>query len=287
MPVVTEPLLLAPHRVTKVWAGRGLGPGIGEAWDLSTLPDGASTVAAGMHRGRSLDALVAEAPDDFGGPLRLLAKRLDCAEPLSVQVHPSDHDAKTEAWVVLRAEPGAGVWHGVARPTTADQLRAAALDGSLPDLLRFVPLEVGQAVFVPAGTVHAIGGGLVLFELQQASDATYRLYDWGRPDRGLHLDQGLACARTEPLAAPVPAPPPSPDPVRLVACDHFVVDRLGSARAPVDPAGSWAAVHVVSGSARVGDVPAGAGATVLVPRSVGAVAVEPEPGFAGLRYGPG
>jgi mannose-6-phosphate isomerase len=286
VPTVTEPLLLAPRRVAKVWAGRGLGPGIGEAWDLSTHPSGTATVASGAHRGRPLDELVAEALDDFGGPLELLAKRLDCAQPLSVQVHPQDHDPKTEAWVVLRADPGAGVWHGVAEPTDTATLRAAALDGTLPDRLRFVPLEVGQAVFVPAGTLHAIGGGLVLFELQQASDVTFRLYDWGRPDRGLHLDEGLACARTEPAPPVGPPPPPSDDPVALVACEHFAVDRLGAARAELDPAGSWRALHVVAGAARVGDLTARAGATVLVPRSVGPVPVDPEPGFTGLRYGP-
>lgn len=286
MPAVTEPLLLAPHRVAKVWAGRGLGPGIGEAWDLSTHPAGTATVASGAQRGRPLDEVVAEAPDDFGGRVDLLAKRLDCAEPLSVQVHPTEHDPKTEAWVVLRADPGAGVWHGVAEPTDAATLRAAALDGTLPERLRFVPLVAGQAVFVPAGTIHAIGGGLVLFELQQASDVTYRLFDWGRPDRGLHLDEGLACARTEPAPPVAPPPPPSDHPVRLVECEHFAIDRLGAARADLDPDGSWRALHVVAGRARVGDVVAHAGATVLVARSVGRVGVEPDPGFVGLRYGP-
>jgi len=295
MALLTEPLLLAPALVPKPWGGAGLGAGIGEAWDLSTHPAGPSVVASGPHRGRTLAELVAEAPDDVGGPVQLLAKRLDCAGPLSVQVHPAEGPdtgaghAKTEAWVVLGAAPGAGVWLGVAAPTEAATLAAAALDGTLPELLQFVELTVGQAVFVPAGTIHAIGGGLALFELQQSSDITYRLFDWGREGRELHLEAGLACATLTPTPTPTPGLPraPSSDPVRLVACDHFVIDRCPpTAATPLDPGGSWVAVHVVAGTAHLGSLALAAGSTALVPRAAGPARLEPGPGFDGLRYGP-
>jgi mannose-6-phosphate isomerase len=283
----TRPLLLSPSLAERPWGGTRFGPGIGEAWDLSVHPNGPSTVASGPHAGRTLAEVVGRRPGDFGGALDLLAKRLDCAANLSVQVHPRAHDAKTEAWVVLAAEPGAGVYLGFRGTPSREQVRAAALDGTLAELLEFVPLVAGDAVFVPAGTVHAIGGGLSLFELQQSSDVTYRLFDWGRTDRELHLDDGLACAE---LGPPPALPTAFAGPAgrsRLVACDHFVIDRVATGSpVPLDPGGRWIAALVTRGSVTVGEIDAPEGSTVLVPRSAGAVELVPSPDVDLIVYGP-
>ncbi len=283
-----HPFLLRPHLAERVWGGTRLGEGIGEAWDLSVHPNGESIIASGPHEGSRLASVVADHPDAFGGGVDLLAKRLDCAANLSVQVHPAAGDPKTEAWVVLEAGDGAGVYLGFDGDHDVDEVRRAALDGSLADMLAFVPLSAGDAVFVPAGTVHAIGGGLVLFELQQSSDTTYRLFDWGRTERELHLDDGLACAD---LTSPPPLPEPRPvtsGVSRLVECGFFAIDRLdGSEPLGIDPHDRWAAMLVTSGSARVGELELTVGDTMCVPSSAGAVVVEPDSGFAALGYGPG
>ena len=281
------PFVLQPHLAERVWGGQRFGAGIGEAWDLSTHPNGASIVADGPFVGRTLAELVDDDPAAFGGPIDLLAKRLDCAQNLSVQVHPTEGDAKTEAWVVLGAEPGAGVYLGFRGEPTEHEVRAAAVDGSLADLLHFVELREGDAVFVPAGTVHAIGGGLALFELQQSSDTTYRLFDWGRTDRDLHLDEAMGCAV---LGPPPPLPTSErlgPGELRLVQCEHFVIDRLASSSSlPIDPEGRWIAIHGVSGAASLGALTIDAGTTAMVPSAAGPLVIEPHGDFVGLRYGP-
>jgi mannose-6-phosphate isomerase len=285
----TAPFTLTPSLAERVWGGRRLGPGIGEAWDLSVHPNGPSIIGSGPDAGRSLAEVNSERPHDFGGPVDLLAKRLDCAENLSVQVHPRTGDPKTEAWVVLAAEPGAGVYLGFRDTLDADTVRVAALDGSLPELMDFVGLSEGDAVFIPAGTVHAIGGGLALFELQQSSDTTYRLFDWGRTGRELHLDDGLACADLVPSPdLPVPVEL-APGAERLVECPFFFIDRISAGVDGVlmlDPGERWVAVHTVAGAARCGDLVLHEGATLLVPASAEASELEPDEGFVGLRYGP-
>jgi mannose-6-phosphate isomerase len=134
--------------------------------------------------------------------LPLLAKYLFTSEKLSVQVHPDDEEAeqrglprgKTECWYILQAEEGASIGLGLRHRLTRDELRTAALDGSIVDAIDWRPVKAGDFLHVPAGTIHAIGGGIALLEFQQNSDATYRLYDYGRR-RELHLDDALAVAR--------------------------------------------------------------------------------------------
>jgi mannose-6-phosphate isomerase len=135
----------------------------------------------------------------------LLVKYIFTSEPLSVQVHPDDEEAralglprgKNECWYILEAEPGARLSLGLKRETDTDTLRAAALDGSIEQLLDSKPVRPGDFFYVPAGTVHAIGAGISLLEVQQNSDTTYRLYDYGRP-RELHLDDGIAVSKPRP-----------------------------------------------------------------------------------------
>lgn len=278
-----EPLVLAPHFAERVWGGKAFGPGIGEAWDLSVHPNGPCTVQGGGHDGATLAELVAAYPDAFGGPIDLLAKRLDCAENLSVQVHPAEGDPKTEAWVVLDADPGAGVYHGFRRRLDRAEAEAAALDGSIMDLLAFHPVARGDCLFVPARTVHAIGRGLRLFELQQSSDTTFRLYDYGR-GRELQLDDGFAVADFGP-SEPRPVPAELPDGRRLLSCAYFHVDEVNGADITIDPGDRWRALLVLSGSATAGAHTAPAGTTLLVPAAAGPTDVR-GPCHA-LRYGPG
>ena len=282
------PLLLTPHLAERIWGGSLLGQGIGEAWDLSVHPNGPARVANGALQGASLSEVAATRAADFGGPIELLAKRLDCAQDLSVQVHPKQGDPKTESWVVLHADPGAGVFHGFVRPVEREEVKKAALDGSLPKLMRFVPVSEGDCIFVPSGTLHAIGGGLLLFELQQSADTTYRLFDWGR-GRELHLDQGLACTdltATEALSRPRILEPAR---TRLVECEHFFVDRveLDGAQLTLDPAGRWIAVLALHGQARLGDLDLMPGATAMIPAAAGPTTLAASGSGSLLAYGPG
>lgn len=147
--------------------------------------------------------------DPRGGDPELLVKYLFTSEKLSIQVHPDDEAAraagyargKDEAWVVLAADPHATIGIGMREVMTRDELRASALDGSIEDRLFWKAVKAGDVFYSPAGTVHAIGPGLTLVEVQQNVDLTYRLYDYGRP-RELHLDQGIAVSDPVPYVAP-------------------------------------------------------------------------------------
>jgi len=177
---------------------------VARPWGRRSLPAG--------FAGCALDEPVGEiwfepAPGDS-----LLVKYLFTAERLSIQVHPDDAAAraaghphgKDEAWLVVDAAPGAVIGVGLRRPVTRERLRAAALDGSLERLVDWRPVKKGDAFFAPAGTIHAIGAGLTLIEVQQNIDLTYRLYDYGRP-RELHLDEAVAAARPGPWRGTAPA----------------------------------------------------------------------------------
>jgi mannose-6-phosphate isomerase len=154
--------------------------------------------------------------------LPILVKFIFTTEKLSVQVHPKGDSGKTEMWHILRADPGAVIALGFHQPVTRDELRQASLTGEVERMLRWFPAQEGQTYFVPAGTVHAIGGGIALCEIQQNSDVTYRLYDYGRP-RELHLDQALAVADLGEHPGPSLLP---------VKCPYFVTGMLDNAEAP-------------------------------------------------------
>ncbi len=163
----------------------------------------------------------------------LLLKLLFTSAPLSIQVHPDDAFAramglpngKSEAWYIVSAIPGAQVGVGLTRRVTQEELRAAIRDGSIAGLVRWRAVAKGDVVFIPAGTIHAIGAGIVLAEIQQNSDATFRLFDYGRR-RELHEDSGVAAAEAGPLES-------QGDPIQLtaertvlIASDHFVLERV-------------------------------------------------------------
>ncbi len=226
MPVST--LILTPLFREKVWGGRNLytlldkalpaNVPIGESWECADLPNGQSVVARGPQKGRMLGELVREWGPDLTGraPLHegrfpLLIKFLDAAQNLSIQVHPRPDDTdgqlktrgiKHEAWHILQAAPGAMIYRGLAPGVTLDDLRRAAetKPESTPSLLRAYAVRPGQTYYIPSGTIHAMGAGVVAAEIQTPSDTTYRLYDWGRRrpdgDAGLHIEQSLAAIQT-------------------------------------------------------------------------------------------
>ncbi len=220
VPRPVEPLLFDRISKEKVWGGERLvrmlgakgahGLPVGETWELSDVPQNETRVRGGTCAGYTLRKLMATHPYEILGrstPTRdgrfpLLVKFIDAKADLSVQVHPPDGPkspsgvGKTEAWFVLDADPGAEVICGLKSFTSQQQLEAAIVADQLESCLNRVPVKRGDVVFVPAGQVHAILGGVLLVEVQQSSDATYRLFDWNRPAIGglrreLHTEQAL------------------------------------------------------------------------------------------------
>jgi mannose-6-phosphate isomerase len=160
-------------------------------------------------------------------PLPILVKLLVTSAKLSVQVHPDGECGvgKTEMWHILSASPGARIALGFTQPVAGEALRAAAASGEIERLLRWIPVSAGETYFIPAGTVHAIGAGITLCEIQQNSDITYRLYDYGRP-RELHLDRALEAADLDAWRHPGASPPLDLTDgwKRLASCRHFATD---------------------------------------------------------------
>ncbi|MCU0514835.1 MAG: class I mannose-6-phosphate isomerase [Anaerolineae bacterium] len=242
------PLRLEPVLHPRVWGGTKLAgwlhktlPGTqpcGEAWELHDT----ARVANGPLAGRSIGDLVQQYGTDLIGAgndpaqgMPLLVKFLDAADWLSVQVHPDDAQAlhlegdprgKTEAWIILAAEPGAKLVIGVQPGTDRATMTAAIQQGRLEDLLVYAPVQAGDVMFVRANTIHALGPGLLIYEIQQSSDVTYRLYDWNRPGldgqpRPLHIDKGVAVSRLE----AVPPIVHHPQDGVLVECPYFVTTQ--------------------------------------------------------------
>lgn len=257
---VSAPMKLRASLHETIWGGQRLrelagkdAPAdvpIGESWE--TAVD--AVVREGPHSGETLGAIVerygaeflgSRAVVTYGVRFPLLAKFIDAQQWLSVQVHPDDSYAaeheggklgKTEAWYILDAAPGAQVVYGVRRTVSRDEIRLAVEEARLEELLLSVDVEAGDVVYVPAGTVHAIGAGVALFELQEYSDITYRLYDYGRiqangQPRELHIERALDVTHCEPPAT-VKArrvEVRNDDVVELralVACDYFVEEEL-------------------------------------------------------------
>jgi mannose-6-phosphate isomerase len=290
------PFRLKPWFSERPWGRRDLRPWyadtgtsepVGEAW----LTGPQCVVETGLFAGRTLASVAAE----LGGEFPLLVKLLFPNEKLSVQVHPDDAQAqamgetrgKTECWYVLEAEPGAAVALGLKKGVDAAKFAQAVADGTVEDLMEWVPVSVGDMLFVDAGTVHAIGPGVVLLETQQTSDVTYRLYDYGRP-RELHLEKGLAVMKNETAAGKV-APRQMDGFTRLIEQKYFVVDRFdvaagGSTTVAMDGAGCLVGLR---GSALVkaegSVVELKPGQAVVVPVGSGAVAVEAGSGASFVR----
>lgn len=250
------PLKFDPAFKDYTWGGRKLAELLGrdlpegkiaESWEISAHPNGRTPVLAGPLAGTYLDdlqrnhgeALVGSRNRDALARDRfpLLIKLLDANEWLSVQVHPRDNEVaddlgKTEMWVVLQGDPGSELILGLESETDQGTLRTALESGRLTEHLHRVPARAGDVFFVPAGTVHAIGPGLLLAEIQQSSDTTYRLYDWGRSgeDRALHLEEGLAALDLGAVRPGAVQPELRHEREieieRLASCRYFATDRI-------------------------------------------------------------
>jgi mannose-6-phosphate isomerase len=292
-----SPFRLQPKFAARVWgqdnlqpwyADTGLDGKVGEAW--LTGPE--CIAETGPHAGQSLGEMSVEFPGQLGnGEFPILVKMLFPSEKLSVQVHPDNEQAqslglkrgKTECWYVLEAVPGAFVMCGLKSGVDIDDLRRGALNGSMEQMLEQVPVEAGDMVFVDAGTVHAIGPGVVLLEVQQTCDVTYRLFDYGRA-RELHLDQGLAVVKLKTDAGKTdPKPNTSGGYTRLIETEYFVLDRFDLAASTViemsmDGIGC---VVAIKGAAAVNEVEVEAGHAVVVP--IGSVTLSSRTGATVVR----
>ena len=291
------PFRLKPWFSPRPWGRKSLKPWyddtgttelVGEAW----LTGPQCVVEEGDElEGKTLESL----SGDLGGEFPLLVKLLFPEEKLSVQVHPDDAQAqaageargKTECWYVLEAEPGASIALGLKNGTDVAKVKAAIEDGTMEDLMEWVPVSVGDMLFVDAGTVHAIGPGVVLLETQQTSDVTYRLYDYGRP-RELHLEQGLKVIKPKTAAGKVKAKEMDGF-TRLIEQKYFVVDRfdlgeMQEARVAMDGAGCLVGVKgkvwVITPGEEVELEP---GKAVVVPAGTGEVIVDAEEGATFVR----
>jgi mannose-6-phosphate isomerase len=274
---------------------------VGEAW----LTGPQSVVETGPMAGRTLAEVAAETGEALvgageggsaGAEFPLLVKLLFPDDKLSVQVHPDDAQAqkmgqprgKTECWYVLEAQPGATIALGLKAGVTADAVRAAIADGTMEELMQWVPVAQGEMVFVDAGTVHAIGPGVVLLETQQTCDITFRMYDYGR-GRELHVEQALGVMKMKTAAGKV-APKKMDGFVRLIDQKYFVVDRYevgagGEVRVPGGSAGCLVALNgsgVVTGGAD-GAVDMLPGEAVVAPAGAGSLIVESEAGASFVR----
>ena len=306
------PLLFQPIFKQRIWGDRNLqrlldkplpaGTKIGESWELADLPSEESLVAAGSEEGVSIHQLVQRwgkdllgSADLYQGRFPLLIKFLDAEDILSVQVHPDAQAAaelgpdvrpKYEAWYVVEARPGAVIYCGLKPGVTREMLVAASQDGTVGDLLNKYDAHAGDCFYLPAGTVHALGAGLVIAEPQTPSDVTYRLFDWNRIDpktgqgRELHLDQAIRVTRLQYTARDFLREPEvlrgsgGAKATRLVVCEAFVIDRFelkAGAQMPL-ASGELAVWMVLSGCGGfVGpgyDVSVRCGSTALLPAAL-------------------
>lgn len=263
-----EPLRFNPIFRRYLWGGRRLASELGkaigdqtcaESWEVVDRPEANSVVAFGPHSGKTLHEMLTEfgpqilgakvhqqinqpdLPERLRGRFPLLLKFLDACKTLSVQVHPNDAAGmqkevpdlgKTEAWYVMDAAPGSLLYSGLRQGIDREQLATAIESKTTNEALHQFQPQPGDCVFVPAGTVHAIGEGLLIAEIQQCSDTTYRLFDWNRTDkdgneRDLHIDQALAVADYQrgPVSAQPMVKTDDPRCVELVRCDKFLIRR--------------------------------------------------------------
>jgi mannose-6-phosphate isomerase len=313
MPLL-EPLAFQPSYQRLVWGGRRMrryredlpeGP-IGESWDLADHEKGMSRVRSGEHAGRTLRELMERYPDELVGPrfrgqlFPLMIKLIDASDTLSVQVHPDDElarelgvgdNGKTECWFML--EDGGTLYQGTRPGVDRGVFEAALAGGRVAETLNQFAIERGDFFFLEARTVHALGSGCLLYEIQQTSDVTFRVYDWGRvgldgKPRPLHVEQSLATIDFSRSGFGALRPAWQPDrrggeTRRLADCRYFEVEQRRTHGEPLE-AGSQERCSVVicsEGRARIvtqtAELELAAMTTALVPATAGSFRILPEP----------
>lgn len=300
-----EAIRLSPEYRDYVWGGSRLKPGsapIAEAWVVYEK----DLIASGSYAGRSLGEAAAEqraallgtrAIRQTGLRFPILIKLLDCAAWLSLQVHPNDQQAlqlegpgqfgKTEAWYFLDASQGAEMLCGLKPGVSSDQLAGAIRTGKLLDLVQRIPVHQGDSIFISPGTIHALGPGLLVYEVQQTSDITYRVYDWDRPatsQRPLHIEKSIAVANPAAVAASQPQLPLKDGGQHtLITCDYFTLELLAASSKGfhLDTRGeTFHALTVLDGQAVV----SGEGwqlnlahfETAIIPAACGSYSIQPQ-----------
>lgn len=312
-----HPLRLQPKFDHRLWGGQRLARWIGLP---EPLPDDLAEIWLVYAENRILDGpmtgytlaqaaaewgaelLGSRSIPEYGNDFPQLAKFIDANDRLSIQVHPDDAYAhtveaatgfhgKTEAWYILHAEPGANLIYGLSRPSNREEFARAVQEGSLEELLNYIPVQAGDVVFVPAGTLHAINEGIILFEIQQKSDLTYRVYDYNRrrPDgkmRELHLQKALDVIHYQPpTQEKIPPIPLDPGRELLVACPYFSLEKhhyVESAQLSTHPA-SFETWTVIEGSATLAGAQLALGQALVLPAGLGDFRIEPREPVTLLR----
>ncbi len=294
--VKAYPLKFRPIYKQRIWGGQKLrevfdkdlpaGEKIGESWELADLPEDKSVIANGELAGQTLQSAIGKYPKEITGDenfpvaFPLLIKFLDAQDILSVQVHPDTEtckqmgrgEPKTECWYIISAEPGAVIYKGLKDGVTKEQFTEAIEKGSVADMLVKISVEVGQCHFLPSGTTHAIGQGLLIAEIQMPSDTTYRVFDWNRVDdtgnsRELHIEEALKSIHFDSSGDNLSVTKMG----RLVDSEYFKVDKghQGKNCELLISAGQMKTLIIISGSGTItgaGDgVEFAAGDTLLIP----------------------
>ncbi len=317
-----EPLIFQPILKRIRWGGRKLGSLLrkpigpesdyAESWEIADQHSDQSVVASGAHQGLTMQELLKSHSEQVLGrhaglsQFPLLIKYLDANDWLSLQVHPDDSRAKqydvrengkTEAWVILDAEPDAQIIAGLNPGVTSEELRAAIENNTVGDRVHYMSVRRGDCIFVPAGTVHALGPGVVLAEIQQQSNLTFRLTDWGRLDangkpRPLHIQESIDC--TDFNRGPVRPVTPTRiqrhgvEAEKLVESAYFVFHRFRSSQTfVIEPTNEFRILMGLAGNARISSIHPDqqsdsaltltAGTTILLPAAAPQIKVCPEP----------
>lgn len=279
--------------MTRVWGGRSLANTFsralpddqpyGESWEITDREDEQSIVAAGPYAGKSLHELwTGHREELFGENLTgerfpLLIKILDARADLSIQVHPPAHlaaklggEPKTEMWYIADCDPGASLYVGLKKETTPESFQNSLEEGTVADQVHAIQPSPGDSIFIPSGRLHAIGAGFLIYEIQQNSDTTYRVFDWNRvgldgQPRDLHIEQSLASINFDDFEPGMD----QPDGDTLARCDYFIVDQiiLANGEALRNQTDRFSIITVVSGRLKADGRSFGPGDFFILPRS--------------------
>lgn len=275
---------------------------VAESWELSTHPAGESCIDGGEFDGMTLSEYFSAHPGVLGGNVRrfenfpVLIKLIDAKDPLSIQVHPSDRYAleveheygKTEMWYIVDCDPGAALYFGVNRGISKEEFRRRIENNTVEEVLNRVEVRPGDVFFIEAGTIHAIGAGILICEIQQNSNCTYRVYDYGRcgadgRPRELHIDKAMAVSRLTPSEgldkAPVARDIQGGTMARLAECKYFTADRftIDSEVSIFIGGGSFLSLTAVQGSGQVtgpeNTMDFSPGDTLFIPAGTGTITI--------------